>query len=139
MKLWELAGAEDDRFFSPYCWRIRMALAHKGLQAESVPWRFTQKCAIAATGQGAVPVLEDGAALSTALDPLRPVIVQHPYFSGAAPGSAGYILFGAFQWARVVSPTRLLQPDDPLFGWRERMLDLFGGMARQAKGYPVWA
>ena len=53
MKLWELAGAEDDRLFSPYCWRIRMALAHKGLKAESVPWRFTQKSAITATGQGA--------------------------------------------------------------------------------------
>ena len=33
---------------------------------------------------------------------------------------------------------RPAEPDDPLYAWRERMLDLFGGYARQAKGYPVW-
>ena len=32
--LWDLAGAEDDRRFSPYCWRVKMALAHKGLEFE---------------------------------------------------------------------------------------------------------
>ena len=45
----------------------------------------------------------------------------------------------AFQWARAMSPVRLLEPDDPIFAWRERMLDLHGGYAREAKGYPVWA
>ena len=40
LKLFELVGAESNRPFSPYCWRIRMALAHKGLDAELVPWRF---------------------------------------------------------------------------------------------------
>jgi glutathione S-transferase len=44
-----------------------------------------------------------------------------------------------FQWARAVSPTRLLEPDDPLYAWREHMLDLFDGHARNAKGFPVWA
>jgi glutathione S-transferase len=48
-------------------------------------------------------------------------------------------LFGAFQWARVMSPLRLLEPDDPVFAWRERVLDLFGGYAREARGFPVWA
>ena len=32
---------------------------------------------------------------------------------------------------------RLLEPEDPVFKWRERMLELFGGYARNAKGYPV--
>ena len=62
-----------------------------------------------------------------------------PFFSGRAPGFADYILFGPFQWARAVSPQRLLEPDDPVFAWRERMLDLHGGLARNARGYPVWA
>src|SRR5450759_1520765 len=58
--LYELTAAEDDRRFSPYCWRIRMALAHKGLAVETIPWRFTEKEAIAFSGSGTVPVLVDG-------------------------------------------------------------------------------
>jgi glutathione S-transferase len=70
---------------------------------------------------------------------VRPVLVQHPFVSGKGPGYADYLLFGPFLWARAMSPTRLLEPDDPVFAWRERMLDLWGGYARQAKGFPVWA
>ncbi len=230
IKMWDLAGAEDDRRFSPHCWRIKMALAHKGLEAETVPWRFTEKEAIAVSGQGLVPVIvDDGqevhdsweiachleekypdrplfgdaqarhlafffkfwvesalhgpvlrailvdlfahlhekdrkyfresrekrfgrtleevggdpkkaiADLRTALLPARQVLVHAPYVSGGAPGFADYLLFGPFQWARAVSPQRLLEPDDPVFAWRERMLDLYDGFARKAKGYPVWA
>src|SRR5476649_1443032 len=60
IKLYELAGAEDDRLFSPYCWRSRMALAHKGLAVETLPWRFTEKDRIAFSGQAKVPVMVDG-------------------------------------------------------------------------------
>jgi glutathione S-transferase len=58
--LYELAGANPDLRFSPYCWRTRLALAHKGLAAEGVPWRFTETDKIAFSGQGKVPVLVDG-------------------------------------------------------------------------------
>jgi Glutathione S-transferase, N-terminal domain len=34
IKLYDLAAAEDDRRFSPYCWRAKMALKHKGLEFE---------------------------------------------------------------------------------------------------------
>jgi glutathione S-transferase len=57
--LYDLAGAKAGRRFSPYCWRIRLALAHKELPVETVPWRFTDKQAIAFSGQGRVPVLVD--------------------------------------------------------------------------------
>jgi glutathione S-transferase len=60
MKLFDLAGAESDRRFSPYCWRTKLALAHKGLIVETIPWRFTDTDAIAMSGQGRVPVLLDG-------------------------------------------------------------------------------
>ncbi len=208
-----------------------MALAHKGLAAETVPWRFTEKAAIAFSGQGLVPVITDGGRvvhdswriavyleetypdrpplfagaesrslafffkhwceravhgtvfrvivadlfrhlhakdqayfretrerrlgqtleslgagsrgalleLRTALDPVRPVLLAQPFLCGMQPAFADYILFGEFQWARAVSPVRLLDPEDPLFAWRERMLDLHGGMPRAALGYPVWA
>jgi glutathione S-transferase len=230
IQLYDLAAAEEDRRFSPYCWRIRMALKHKALEFETIPWRFTDKEAIAPHGSTTVPVLVDGGravhdswdiavyleqaypsrpalfegeasrvlsfffnqwAVRTvhppllrtivldlyerlhekdrayfrssrekrfgmaleqlgadpkrslgefrgALEPVRPVLVQHAFLSGFGPGFTDYILFGVFQWARAVSPTRLLEPDDPLYAWRERMLNLFGGYAREAKGYPVW-
>lgn len=57
LKLYDLAGAQPERRFSPYCWRIRMALAHKGLEAEVIPWRFSDKAVLAPSGQGKVPVL----------------------------------------------------------------------------------
>lgn len=230
IKLYDLAGAEDDRRFSPYCWRAKMALKHKGLEFDTIPWRFTDKEAIAFSGQGLVPVMVDGetklhdswrialyldeaypqrpglfesaesralgeffnnwvfrsaqpalfkvvvldlfarihdkdkayfresrekrfgmtleqfagdprqalAGFRGVLEPVRPVLVQNRFLSGKGPGYADYILFGAFQWARAISPIRLLEPDDPLYKWRESLLDLFDGYARQAKGYPVW-
>jgi hypothetical protein len=56
----DLAGADPALRFSPYCWRTRMALAHKGLEVETIPWRFTERDALAFSGQGRVPVIRDG-------------------------------------------------------------------------------
>ena len=231
MKLYDLAAAEDDRRYSPYCWRVKMALKHKGLDFETVPWRMTEKDVIAPYKATTVPVLVDGsnsvydswaialyldevypsrprlfggteartladffnqwtvksvhpailrviildifgklpekdkayfrqsrekrfgmtleqfgadpkgavAAFRGALDPVRPVLVQNTFICGNGPGFADYILFGMFQWARTVSPTRLLEPDDPIYAWRERLLKMYDGYAWKAKGYPVWA
>lgn len=58
--MYDLAGAEPALRFSPYCWRIRFALAHKGLPVETVPWRFSDGEVIAFSGQGRVPVVRDG-------------------------------------------------------------------------------
>jgi glutathione S-transferase len=229
IRLYDLAGAEDDRCFSPYCSRIKMALMHKGLPFETVPWRFTEKDAIAFANSSTVPVLVDGghtvsdswkiaayleqaypsrpalfdgadsqaltyffshwtvrtlhplamraivrdlygqlhekdrayfresrekrfgrtleehggdpasavAELRGALEPVRPVVAENDFVDGKGPGFADYILFGVFQWARSVSPVQLLEPGDPLYAWRGRMLELWGGYAGKAKGYPV--
>jgi glutathione S-transferase len=59
MQLYDLAGADLERRFSPYCWRIKLALMHKGLTFDIIPWRFTEKNAIAFSGQRRVPVLID--------------------------------------------------------------------------------
>jgi len=58
--LYDLAAADESLRFSPYCWRIKLALAHKNLPFETIPWHFTDKEAIAMSGQGKVPVLIDG-------------------------------------------------------------------------------
>ncbi|HEX5319991.1 MAG TPA: glutathione S-transferase family protein [Stellaceae bacterium] len=58
--MYDLAGSEAERRFSPFCWRTRMALAHKGLAVETVPWRFTEKDKLPAPNDGRVPVIVDG-------------------------------------------------------------------------------
>ncbi|MGF1650212.1 MAG: glutathione S-transferase N-terminal domain-containing protein [Hyphomicrobiaceae bacterium] len=63
LELYDLAGADPDLRFSPYCWRTKMALKHKGLAFEGLPWRFTEKERLANSGQGRVPVLRDGATI----------------------------------------------------------------------------
>ncbi|MCC7271796.1 MAG: glutathione S-transferase family protein [Alphaproteobacteria bacterium] len=222
--LYDLAGADPALRFSPFCWRTRLALAHKGLDVETVPWRFTEKDAIAFSGQGRVPVLVDGGravhdslaialyleesypdrpslfggpggiaatrfvnafadtvvqpaigrmivshipdllaaadrayfvasrearygkplaavtadreatrvAFRASLEPLRVVLGAQRFLGGAAPLYADHILFGGFQWARCASPFELLADDDPVHGWRERMLDAYDGLGRKA-------
>jgi len=227
--LYDLAGTEADRRFSPFCWRIRMALAHKELPVDTIAWRFTEKETLSPTGQGRVPVIVDtgrwvsdswvianyledtyperpslfggsagravtrfvqgwtdtmlhpgllrflvldvwrhvhekdkayfrksreerfGSTLEAftagredrlpafrqSLQPLRSLLEAQPFLGGDKPLYADYTVFGAFQWARGISAFKLLEPDDPVAAWRERMLDLFGGLARESKGYPV--
>lgn len=57
--LYDLCGA-DDRRFSPYCWRVKMALIHKGLAFETQPVPFTAIPGILGGGQKTVPVIDDG-------------------------------------------------------------------------------
>lgn len=225
--LHDLCGADSVRRFSPYCWRVRMALAHKGIAHETLPWRFTDRTAIADAyaekpGAEKVPVLRhDGRAVFESfrileyledtwpdapslfggpggravarfvagwadlvtiasaarlvvsdiprhldpadaeyfvrtrearygttlaaltedrarhveafrreLHPIRAVLRDRAWLSGDGPGAADFIAFGGFQWARVVSDFPLLTPDDPVHAWRGRLLDLFGGLAR---------
>ena len=219
-QLYELTGADPTRRFSPFCWRARMALAHKGLEAACVPWRFTETDRLAFAHHDKVPVLVDGentvpeswdiavyldraypdrpSLLGAAaaeirfivawtdavvqaglvrlivsdivplldpvareyfiksrearfgkplaevtanrearlpefralLQPLRLTLRAQPFLGGAGPNYADYAVFGAFQWARVVSPLVLLEPDDPVRTWFETLLDMYGGLAR---------
>ena len=226
IRMYDLAGADPAVRFSPYCWRIRMALAHKGLAVETIPWRFSDKSAISFSGQGAVPVIRDGdkvlhdswaiaeyldaqyasrptlmdgpqgralanfarhfsqvvfapiafkavildlyaaidegdrayfrqsrearvgktleaftigedearALMRPALAPLRALLQDQPFVNGEAPAFADYCLFGGFMWVRGVSAKKILAEADPVYAWRERMLDLFDGLARKAPG-----
>lgn len=244
IKLYELAGVNDSRP-SPYCWRARMALAHKGLEAEIIPIGFLGKDQLAFSGQSLVPVLVDGdttvadswhiacyldnaypdrpslfggdigmaqtrfvnawaepalifavfpmvvldglnasnedereyfrtsregifgrtleevqgdqdqmlPAFRDGLAPLRAALETRtmvpgdfreevgrkpdaadatPFLAGARPAYIDYIVFGSFQWERIISNYELLDKDDILWAWRERMLDLYDGYARAA-------
>ena len=227
LTLYDLRGDGECRF-SPYCWRIRMALAHKGLDAEIVPIGFTEKDKIAFSGQSLVPILVDGEtivfdswriacyledtypdspslfggqsaralsrfvnewtpralhrtlvplvirdildhvapedrtyfretrevklgatleslqanreqgvlAFREALAPVRETLKYLPYLGGEKANYADFIVFGVFQWARCVSEFKLLEPDDPVYAWRTRMLELYDGLAAKAPGYP---
>ncbi len=59
IKLYDLAGADPARRFSPFCWRTKLAILHKELEFDAVPWRFTEREALAFSGQGRVPVIVD--------------------------------------------------------------------------------
>ena len=58
--LYDLCGIDEGLRFSPFCWRVKFALAHKGLDAQTRPWRFTDKQALAFADHDKVPVLVDG-------------------------------------------------------------------------------
>lgn len=224
--LYDLCGAEDRRF-SPYCWRARMALAHKGLDVDARPTRFTEIPSICDGERRTLPTIEDrgrtitdsweiaryleeaypdrsdlfgdDAAVGTtffiqnwanmvlhpgliglvlhdiwqnlsepdlvyfresrekrfgrtleavqegrddrveafraSLTPLRTTLASQPFVAGEAPAYADYIVFGAFQWVRVMSPFRVLADDDPIGAWFGRCLDLHGGVARKVPAY----
>lgn len=69
------------------------------------------------------------------LQPLRMTLGKAPYLGGETPLYADYVVFGAFQWARAVSPFQILAADDPIKAWFERCLDLHDGLGRAAFGY----
>ncbi len=213
----------DDRRPSPFCWRTRMALAHKGLDYATVPVKFTDKQVIAFANTKQVPVLvdfgevvSDSWAIAKYLDDnyyaerpllmgggtrfvnqwvdtqLHPVLVRlvlkdiydhvhpddreyfrttreqrfgmtieavhaerpkheqefkrilgflremlraQPFVCGKSPAYADYIVFGAFQWARSISPFVLLDKADPIAEWRDRMCRLYGSLANTVPHY----
>src|SRR5260370_15811178 len=51
---------QEDRGRSPFCWRARFALKHKGLDWRDEPVGFTEKQKIAFAQSQTVPVIHDG-------------------------------------------------------------------------------
>jgi glutathione S-transferase len=103
--LYDLAGADPDVRFSPYCWRIRFALAHKGLPVETVPWRFTDRDAIAFSGQAKVPVIEDDGKVvsdSWAIAEYLEEQVPQPTLFGSPTGRAHAAFVNAWADATLV-------------------------------------
>jgi len=70
------------------------------------------------------------AAFRGSLEPLRSMLTYQPFIGGDGPLYPDYVVFGAFQWVRVMSPYQVLLPDDIVSSWFERMLDLHDGLGR---------
>lgn len=76
---------------------------------------------------------EELAVFPAKLEPMRHVLKFQPYLGGDMPLFSDYILFGALQWARIVSSKPIVKSDDAVRDWLERCLDLHGGRGRSAK------
>ncbi|MDX8495059.1 glutathione S-transferase family protein [Mesorhizobium sp. VK22B] len=57
---YDLVGHDAQRPFSPHCWKTKMALAHKGLDATKVPTRFLEVPEVEGGVSKTVPVIRDG-------------------------------------------------------------------------------
>jgi len=106
IQLYDLASADPGLRFSPYCWRVKMALAHKGLAWEEIPWHFTEKDRLPEPSVGTVPVLvDDGIAVSDSwkialyLDERYP---QKPLFDSAQARSEALLI--KFWIERTIHP-----------------------------------
>ena len=71
-----------------------------------------------------------------ALDPVRATLKQQAFLGGDGPAYADYIVFSPLNWARCVSPQEVLRRGDAIAEWRDRLLDLYDGMARRVAGLP---
>ncbi|EJM98755.1 glutathione S-transferase family protein [Phyllobacterium sp. YR531] len=67
------------------------------------------------------------------LAPIRKMLLSQPFIGGETPLFSDYIVFGAFQWVRVLTPYKLFDDGDPVADWFERCLDLHGGIARKVQ------
>jgi glutathione S-transferase len=65
------------------------------------------------------------------LQPVRKTLELRRFLGGDAPAYADHILFGVLQWARVVSTATVLEPNDLVAAWFERVLDLYDGVGRK--------
>lgn len=60
IQIYELCGDDPKHLFSPHCWKVRMAVAHKGLPWETVPVPFTKVASIEGGESRRIPVIRDG-------------------------------------------------------------------------------
>lgn len=58
--LYDLVGADSTRPFSPHCWKIAFALAHKGVAFERVATPFTAVASVEGGKHKTVPVIREG-------------------------------------------------------------------------------
>ena len=95
---------QDGRNFSPYCWRTRLALAHKGLNYEHKGTAFTAIGQVGAGDMKTVPIIDDGGKMvgdSNAIaDYLEATYPDRPSLFGG-PGGRGMCYF-FHSWTNAV-------------------------------------
>jgi glutathione S-transferase len=68
--------------------------------------------------------------------PLERTLAEQPYLGGAGPGYADYIVFSAFQYARLGCPDEFLADGTTLRRWRDGLVQAFDGLGDRYPGYP---
>ncbi len=71
-------------------------------------------------GRALVPVLRDH------LEPFRRLLATRDYLSGEFPAFADYLVFGAMKWHQLMSGTSMLDEQDPVLDWYNRLDELTG-------------
>ena len=71
-----------------------------------------------------------------ALEPLRQMLGKQPFLGSDKPLYCDIIVFSLFMMMMALSALRLLETDDSVYAWRERMFDAYAG-TREAVGYSV--
>ena len=77
------------------------------------------------------------AEFETVVAPLERTLAEQPYVTGGAPGYADYILFSAFQYARLGSPDEFVRDGTALRRWRDDLVQAFDGLGNRYPGYPA--
>lgn len=107
IELFELCSKDRDHIFSPFAWRVRLCLLHKGLGFKSHPVTFLEKDGFKASGSKTVPVLcDNGRWVSDSFDIacyLERTYPEKPVFGSAiAMGQAR--LVNQYVGAQIVGP-----------------------------------
>ena len=71
------------------------------------------------------------ASFRASLEPLRSTLSYQKWIGGEGPLFCDYIVFGALQWVRVMSPYQVVADGDPVQEWFDRCLDLHGSLGRR--------
>lgn len=64
------------------------------------------------------------------LMPMKMALAHNKFIGGDEANFADYIVFGAFQWLRIVSGLHMIPSDHPVMDWMNRCLDLHDGLGR---------
>jgi glutathione S-transferase len=157
IQLYDLASADGALLFSPYAWRVRMALLHKGLPFTVIPWRFSDRSATDSSGHRAVPIIRDGERwvgdswdIALYLDrhyPTTPTVLDSPALQAHArlvhafcakvvfPAAAPVALYQAWLHMDAASAAYLRETREPRFGNFETLqADEMAGRAGLAAG-----
>lgn len=71
-------------------------------------------------------------AFKAKLGPLESMLQGSPYLSGSAPAFLDYCMMGSLMWPHIISDFDPIIDSAPLKDWRDRMFDLFDGLAKKA-------
>ena len=68
------------------------------------------------------------------IGPLNELLRRQPFVAGQAPAYPDYIVFGTLQMPRILNGAEIILNQDAIVEWRDRMRQLFGGLAESAAG-----